>query len=172
MFSNHQNQMIGSEINHSFWRWEFLIRSKQHNDMKKILFLLITLFVISCSEDDNTPTGPVNDSFDPMGMDVTLLKQGTMTGVGHTVSGEIKAYDDNGKTVIVMDPFMSQNGPDLKVYLSTDEGASQYINLGDLKSINGKQSYDVTGMPDLQEYKYVLIWCEAFTVIFGKAELK
>lgn len=139
--------------------------------MKKLLAVLSFALVISCSEDENTPTKPINDSFDPSGMNVTLLKQGTMTGVGHTVSGEVKVYDEAGKTVVVIDPFMSQNGPDLKVYLSTDENASQYINLGALKSTTGKQSYDVTGMPDLDEYKYVLIWCEAFTVIFGKAPL-
>jgi hypothetical protein len=93
-------------------------------------------------------------------------------GVGHTVSGTVKAYNSNGKKTIVLDPFSSQNGPDLKIYLSKDENASQYINLGPMKSTTGKQSYDVTGMPDLDEYKFVLVWCEQFSVLFGKAELK
>ncbi len=72
----------------------------------------------------------------------------------------------------MLDPFMSQNGPDLKVYLSTDQNAAQYINLGPLKSTTGKQSYDVTGMPDLDQYKFVLVWCQEFSVLFGKAEMK
>ena len=141
--------------------------------MKKIFLVFVVLFSISCSkDDDSTPTAPVDDSFDPMGMDIMLLKQGTLTGVGHTVSGTVKIYDDAGKKVLVLDPFSSQNGPDLKVYLSTDQNATQYVNLGALKSTTGKQSYDVTGMPDLEQYKYVLIWCQQYTVLFGKAEMK
>ena len=42
-------------------------------------------------------------------------------GVGHTVSGTVKIYDDAGKKAVVLDPFSSQNGPDLKIYLSKDQ---------------------------------------------------
>jgi hypothetical protein len=140
--------------------------------MKKIIILLV-VFSISCNEEENnTPTQPVNDPFDPMGMDITILKQGTLVGVGHTVSGTVKVYDDDGEKVVVLDPFTSQNGPDLKVYLSTDEKATKYVNLGELKSTTGKQSYNTEGMPDLSEYKFVLIWCQEFSVLFGKAELQ
>lgn len=141
--------------------------------MKTLLSIFVILISISCNEEDNnTPTVPVDDPFDPMEMQVTLLKQGTLTGVGHTVSGTVKVYDDAGKKVVVLDPFSTQNGPDLKVYLSTDQNATQYINLGALKSTTGKQSYDVTGMPDLDQYKFVLVWCQQFSVLFGKAELQ
>lgn len=138
--------------------------------MKKISFLFVMLISFSCSEEENnTPTAPIDDNFDPG--QATLVKQGTLTGVGHSVSGTVKIYDDAGKKVVTLDPFSSQNGPDLKVYLSTDENASQYINLGPLKSTTGKQSYEVTGMPDLEQYKFILVWCEEFSVLFGKAEL-
>jgi hypothetical protein len=140
--------------------------------MKKLFSILAIAVCMSCDDDDNTPTAPINDTFDPMGMQVTLLKQGELAGIGHTVSGTVKVYDDSGKKVVVLEPFSSQNGPDLKVYLSTDQNASQYVNLGDLKSTTGKQSYDVSGMPDLDQYKFVLIWCQEFSVLFGKAELQ
>lgn len=141
--------------------------------MKTLLSIFIVLIGISCSDEENaTPTVPIDDPFDPMGMQVMLLKQGTFVGVGHSVSGTVKVYDDDGKKVIVLDPFTSQNGPDLRVYLSKDQNATQYINLGALKSTMGKQSYDVTGMPDLAEYKFVLIWCQQFSVLFGKGELQ
>lgn len=141
--------------------------------MKTFLSIFVILISISCNdEDNNTPTAPVDDPFDPMGMQVTILKQGTLMGVGHTVSGTVKVYDNAGKKVVVLDPFTSQNGPDLKIYLSTDQNATQYINLGELKSTTGKQSYDVTEMPDLNQYKFVLVWCQEFSVLFGKAELQ
>lgn len=141
--------------------------------MRNIFFVLLYVCFISCSEEENnTPTQPIDDPFDPTEMNITLLKQGTLMGVGHTVSGSVKVYDDDGHKVVVLDPFTSQNGPDLKIYLSTDDKASQFVNLGALKSTTGKQSYDVSGMPDLDEYKYVLIWCQEFSVLFGKAQLQ
>jgi hypothetical protein len=150
-----------------------LFNLKAKTEMRKISIALLCLLFIACSEDEsNTPAQPIDDPFDPTEMNATLLKQGTLTGVGHTVSGTVKVYDDNGKKVVVLDPFSSQNGPDLKVYLSTDDKASKYLNLGALKSTTGKQSYDVTGAPDLSEYKYALVWCQEFSVLFGKAELK
>lgn len=141
--------------------------------MKKLVSILTILISISCSEEDNnTPTAPVNDQFDSMEMQVNLSKQGNLSGVGHTVSGTVKVYNDGGKNVIVLDPFSTQNGPDLKIYLSTDQNASEYINLGALKSTSGKQSYQVPGMLDIDRYKFVLVWCQEFSVLFGKAELQ
>ncbi len=141
--------------------------------MKKIFVVFAVLFLFSCSEDDDkTPTKPVVDPFDPMETGITLLKEGTLMSSAHTVSGTVKIYDDAGKKVLVLEPFSTENGPDLKVYLSTDEKATDYINLGALKSTTGKQSYDVTGMPDLDKYKYVLIWCQQYSVLFGKSELQ
>ena len=142
--------------------------------MKKIIAsLLLVVIVVSCSEnDDNTPVGPVDDDFDPTEMNITLVREGSLMGVGHSVTGEVKVYDDNGDLVVLLDPFMSQNGPDLKVYLSKDQKATEYLNLGALKSVTGKQSYAVAGTPDLNQYKFVMIWCEQFSVLFGIAELQ
>ena len=127
-------------------------------------------FIISCNKDNVTPTGAINDTFDPSG--ATLLKQGILEGVGHTVMGQVGVYDDHGTKVILLDPYSSQSGPDLRLYLSKDINASAYISAGKLKSTNGKQSYIVPGMPDISQYKYVHIWCEQFTVVFGRAEIK
>lgn len=141
--------------------------------MKNLLVIAAIFLVISCSEDENsTPSQPIDDPFDPGAMNVDLLKEGTLAGVGHSVSGTVKIYDDNGKKTVVLDPFTSQNGPDLKVYLATDDKATRYINLGALKSTTGKQSYAIAAMPDLDEYTFVLIWCQEFSVLFGKADLR
>jgi hypothetical protein len=137
--------------------------------MKKLIILLFLAVVISCKEDDATPTGPINDAFDPA--TATLLKSGTIVGIGHTASGIASLYERGGKKIVLLDPYDSQNGPDLKVYLSKDINASSYISLGALKSVTGKQSYEVPGNPDAAEYNYIMIWCEQFTVVFGRAEI-
>jgi hypothetical protein len=141
--------------------------------MKKLMRILAIIVLISCSEtEDNTPANPIDDDFDPTGMQVTLVRKGTLMGIGHAVEGSANVYSDAGQLVLVLDPFMSQNGPDLKVYLSKDEKASEYLNLGPLKSTTGKQSYDISGMPDLDQYKFAMIWCQQFSVLFGVAELQ
>lgn len=138
--------------------------------MKQILPLAIIVMLLSCKDQDATPTGPVNDTFDPsMAM---LIKGGSLVGVGHTVNGTATIYEKSSMKTVLLDPFSSQNGPDLRVYLSKDDNAASFISLGKLKSTNGKQSYEVSGNPDVTDYKFVLVWCEEFKVLFGKAELK
>jgi hypothetical protein len=141
--------------------------------MRRFIFSIIAIVIAaSCSEEDSiTPTVPVDDDFDPMEMGAMLIKEGTLMGVGHSVSGNVRVYDSGGQLTVVLDPFSSQNGPDLKIYLSKDEQAMEYLNLGALKSTTGKQSYEVSGMPNLDQYKFVMVWCQEFSVLFGIAEL-
>jgi hypothetical protein len=139
--------------------------------MKKFSVVLILLALLSCEEENNTPTKPIDEDFDPTM--ATKLKMGEFVGVGsHSVSGMAATYDQNGTKVVLLDPLNSQNGPDLKVYLSKDASANSYINLGNLKSTTGKQAYSVPGNPNLDEYSYVLIWCQEFSVGFGEVELQ
>lgn len=138
--------------------------------MSRILVLYLILALTSCKDQDATPTGPVNDAFDASM--ATLVKGGSLVGVGHTVSGTASIYEKSGMKTVLLEPFSSQNGPDLRVYLSKDDNASSFISLGKLKSTNGKQSYEISGNPDVTDYKFVLVWCEEFKVLFGKAELK
>ena len=132
--------------------------------------LFIILILASCTAENVVPSKPAAPLiFDPATS--TLLKMGTIEGIGHVASGTAAVYESNGKLFVLLDPFSSQNGPDLKVYLSKDVQASSYIKLGNLKSTNGSQSYEVPGMPDIAQYTYLHIWCEEFSVEFGRAAL-
>jgi len=124
----------------------------------------------SCTKDnDATPTTPVNNNFDIS--QATLLRSGMLMGSGgYAVSGSASIYESNGNKVLVLDPFSSSNGPDLKVYLSTTENANVFVNLGELKSTTGLQTYSIDASIDVAQMKFVLIWCQQFSVRFGKAE--
>lgn len=138
--------------------------------MKKVLIAFVVALLYACAPEDATPTTPVMDPFDPMGS--TLLREGIFMGTsGHPVSGAAKIYNENGNHIVQFENFSSINGPDLKVYISKDASASDFINLGPLKSTTGMQSYEIPGMPDYDEYKYVLVWCQKFSVLFGSAEV-
>ena len=89
----------------------------------------------------------------------------------HKVSGKVIVLEDGGKRYLRFENFESPNGPDLKVYLSVDDSAGDYVSLGELKGNIGNQNYEISEGSDLEKYDKVLIWCERFSVLFGSAEL-
>jgi len=78
---------------------------------------------------------------------------------------------DDGSSVLRLEDFKTTNGPDLYVYLATDDRASEFVELGTLKANNGNQNYEIPDGIDFSKYDKVLIWCKAFSVLFGNAEL-
>ena len=105
-------------------------------------------------------------------VDGSLKFTGTLSGVGgQSVSGLAKIYLTNDKYMLKLENFSTSNGPDLKVYLSTAATPSGFISLGDLKSTNGNQVYEISGTPDFSKYKFVLIHCERYNHLYGSAEL-
>ena len=106
---------------------------------------------------------------------VPISYDGTFVGVGdgiHDVQGDVYTIPlEGGSNVLRLENFQSTNGPDLFVYLSTDDKASEFINLGALKANNGNQNYEIPDDTDLDKYDKVLIWCKSFSVLFGSADL-
>jgi hypothetical protein len=97
--------------------------------------------------------------------------QGAGDGI-HNASGKATAlYLEDGSVVLRFENFRVTNGPDLYVYLATDRGASDYVDLGRLKANSGNQNYEMPAGIDLSKYDNVIIWCKAFSVYFGGAEL-
>ena len=132
-------------------------------------FIILLMILFSCSKDDNTNTTTVNDPVITTG---TVLAQGSLSGnMNYKVSGLAKVIEDNSVKSVRLENFSSNNGPDLKVYLAKDANAGSFINLGNLKSTSGNQNYALAGSINLAEYKYILIWCQQFGVLFGSAQL-
>ena len=105
-------------------------------------------------------------------VDGSLKFTGTFTGYGsERVSGVAKIYLTNNKYMLKLENFSTSNGPDLKVYLSMASSPSGFISLGDLKSTNGNQVYEISGTPDFTQHKFVLIHCQRYNHLYGSAEL-
>lgn len=102
-----------------------------------------------------------------------LKFQGNFMGIGsEQVRGQAKIYLQNGKFFLALENFSTTNGPDLKVYLSQKAEPFNFIKLGNLKSTNGNQVYNILESLDFTKYKYALIHCERFNHLYGNAELK
>lgn len=135
--------------------------------MKKVIAAFVVLgfvFLTACTK--KASTVPVNDP--PVDSAAALLYKGNFSNGPHgTTSGTAAIYNSNGKWQLRLEGFMVSNGPDLKVYLSKEQQPIHFIKLGDLKATSGNQAYDISGMPDIMEYKYALIHCEQYNHLFG-----
>ena len=100
---------------------------------------------------------------------------GTFIGIGdgfHNVEGAAKVISvESGAQILRLENFKATNGPDLYVYLSNDKSASDFINVGRLKGNVGNQNYEIPIGSDLSKYNTVLIWCRAFSFLFGSAQI-
>lgn len=133
------------------------------------IWFVLVVICAACTPEDAAPEMPIDEDFDTT--TATLIKSGNFVGVNHIASGTASIYRRGNSNTVVLDPYDSQNGPDLKIYLSKDEAASQYVNLGQLKSTMGKQAYAVPSTVNVDDYPYVLVWCEKFTVLFATAKM-
>jgi hypothetical protein len=103
------------------------------------------------------------------------LKTGNFIGVGdgiHDATGVAKVIPVGEDRILRLEEFRSTNGPDLYVYLSIDERATDFVSLGKLKANIGNQNYEIPEGVDLSRYDTVLIWCQQFSVLFGSAMLE
>ena len=127
---------------------------------------IITMLSISCGK---TSTLTLDEMITTGGK---LELNGNFTGYGsQKVSGQAKIYIVDKDYMLKLENFSTSNGPDLKVYLSTAASPSDYISLGDLKSTNGNQVYQIAGSPDFSVHRFVLIHCERYNHLYGSAEL-
>ena len=90
----------------------------------------------------------------------------------HKTSGVTRVIKIDGKRYLSLENFKTTNGPDLYVYLATNKYSKKFVNLGRLKGNVGDQNYEIPDDVDINSHNNVLIWCKAFSVLFGSAELK
>ena len=134
------------------------------------------VLISSCKKTIETSTIRLNETVDTtsMGAMAAIAKYAGTFGNGAygTVTGNAKIYLVNGRYSLALENFNTNNGPDLHVYLSKEVQPINFIDLGKLKSTNGNQVYEISGMPNFTEYKYALIHCQQYNHLFGSAELK
>jgi hypothetical protein len=133
--------------------------------MHKCLLLAFGLLLIfACTKpasDDNVNPGSTD----------TILSTGTFVNGAHATSGTAKLImDKDGKRFLLLENFKSDKGPDVRIYLSTSLQDNDYTEI--TKTVNnGNIRLEVpTSAKNTQ--KYVLVWCEAFSILFDSAELK
>lgn len=104
---------------------------------------------------------------------------GNFIGIGHSTSGRAVIIElEDGSRFLRLENLETDNGPDLRVYLSTEaaEGDASafdddFLDLGALKGNMGDQNYEIPSDADISAYQSAVIWCRRFSVGFGAAPL-
>ncbi len=100
--------------------------------------------------------------------------------VGEGVQGNATIRENSqGQRTLTLTNFSSAKGPDLHLYLVKAEDVKDsagvkkagFIDLGQLKSLSGTQTYAVPKNIDLWQYLAVTVWCDKFKVNFATAPL-
>lgn len=117
---------------------------------------------------------------EPPAPQIVTVAQGNFIPRGR-YSGEgdaIVLNDGSEQRFVRFENFSTDNGPDLRVYLSAsdangDSGAfdDDFVDLGVLKGNIGDQNYEIPVGVDLSVYDTVVVWCVRFSTPFTAADL-
>jgi Electron transfer DM13 len=143
--------------------------------MNKFLIGLLVLF-----------TACTNSS--PPVLTETVLQTGSFYPVVHAGSGTVKIVQkSDGKRVLRLENFTTDNGPVIYVWLSTaiepKSSAAVGLNVGDYEQLGNaipagtsypivSQEFDIPDAVNLSSFKSVVIWCVKFKVNFAAAALQ
>ena len=124
-----------------------------------MVLCLVSLLFVSCSKDDNTD----------MPADNMPSYTGDFQSSAHSTSGSARINHD--KTILSFTSFKTSSGPDLNIYLASDPAnvEGDYIDLGNIKGVDGDYTYDLPAGTDYAKYRYVVVWCVTFHINFGYA---
>lgn len=96
------------------------------------------------------------------------------------LKGTVSVEQRDGKTFIVFsDDFRTKNGPDLKIFLSKQSvsnatgrnATDDAILVSVLESNKGGQSYELPAGVNIADFNSILVHCEAFSKLWGGADL-
>jgi len=136
--------------------------------MKAAVILLVfsLTLLVSCKKESTSE--PLNEM---VKANAVLLFSGNFTGNGsYSVSGKAEIFKIGNAIQVKLTNFSSSNGPNLEVFISKQAIPADEIKLGQLKSTQGNQVYDLNSLPDFDQYKYVSIHCVSFNALFGSAQ--
>lgn len=89
----------------------------------------------------------------------------------HPAQGQVRIVRTGLQTYVRYENLKTINGPDIFVYLAKDLDAKEFANLGRVKATEGNANYEVPAGINVADYRYVLIWCKAFGVLFNSADI-
>lgn len=101
----------------------------------------------------------------------SIKSRAHMVASAHDVSGEALIVTSGNESYLRFENLKTINGPDLRIYLAADLNGNDFIDLGPIRATEGSVNYAIPAGTDLLKYKYAMIWCRSFGVLFSYAQL-
>ena len=99
-----------------------------------------------------------------------VIDRADMIARAHEVEGVALLVKSGNETFLRFENLKTINGPDLRIYLSSDLSANDTVDLGPIRATEGNVNYTIPPGTDLLKYKNAMIWCRAFGVLFSYAQ--
>ena len=126
----------------------------------------------------NEPAPAASGRNAPGGGEGNVLARGMFRSLAHHGTGDALLLTSGDSTIVRLENLDVENGPDLRVYLSTAPSVAsaetfndEFVDLGALKANMGNQNYAVPRGVDARDYRSVVVWCRRFSVGFAVAPL-
>lgn len=109
---------------------------------------------------------------------VRVLSSGSFVDSEHPTKGLAEVVTQNGRNYLRLNKaFKSDAGPDLFILLHREDSPkkyekSDYVSLGRLQKVKGKQLYRIPREVNITEFKSAVVWCRQFNATFGYAPLR
>ncbi|MGI8759224.1 MAG: DM13 domain-containing protein [Acidimicrobiales bacterium] len=124
-------------------------------------------------------TAPIAAGGESPVAEIVTVAQGDIRSLDHTSSGRALVVElADGSQVLRFEDLDTDNGPDLRVYLSAAPADGpdgnfddDFVDLGALKGNVGNQNYELPSGVDLDRFQSAVIWCRRFAVGFAVAPL-
>lgn len=113
----------------------------------------------------------VMEKIELMPSQASFVAQGDFMPRFHGVEGAALLIEDNKKHIVRFENFKTDNGPQLHIYLSSDLSNDDFVDLGPIKATKGNVNYSIPEGTDINKYRYVLVWCKPFGILFSYADL-
>lgn len=152
-----------------FWRDKFL--DEDLPGLKKAMEMMTLEQKKDFIEQMEKTKGLVIEKSEPMIAETVVLKSSDLVPEAHKVEGRGLIVESNGQKFLRFENLKTINGPDLRIYLSSDLGVSDAIDLGPIKATSGNVNYQLPVGIDIEKYRNALIWCRAFRVLFSYGRL-
>lgn len=102
----------------------------------------------------------------------TVIASAEMIAEAHEVEGTALLLTSGNEAFLRFENLKTINGPDLRIYLSADLSADDIVDLGPIRATEGNINYAIPAGTDLGRYKYAMIWCRTFGVLFSYAQFE
>lgn len=112
----------------------------------------------------------VMEKSDSMPSSDGVIARADMVARAHEVEGQALLVKSGDEYFLRFENLETINGPDLRIYLSSDLSARDIVDLGPIRATKGNVNYAIPAGTDLSKYKNAMIWCRAFSVLFSYAQ--